>query len=270
MKSAGNGGVVQSCPQMLHVHVFLAAPLGARRVAKSGADQHQGRVAVRERPHHTDAADLTVQPLDHVVGADARPVLAGKSAVGQRFLCTILGHSLLSPFRMVCGNFILPEPANYVFFYAIFNLRNLLYIIPKECLFLIFPFHQWHSSFASVFPDGSSLYAKRRLLCESLSLIFLAGIPPHVVPDSLMLFVTTALAPIATSDAMEISPIIFAPDAINTLFPITAHLSDPFVAPMVTPSCILQNFPISARWPTTIGPRCGKESPSSQTFGGIS
>ena len=37
---------------------------------------------------------------------------------------------------MVCGNFILPEPASYVFFYAVFNLRNLLYIIfpcpPKE------------------------------------------------------------------------------------------------------------------------------------------
>ena len=33
---------------------------------------------------------------------------------------------------MVCGNFILPEPANYVFFYAVFNLRNLLYII-KPC-----------------------------------------------------------------------------------------------------------------------------------------
>ena len=32
---------------------------------------------------------------------------------------------------MVCGNFILPEPANYVFFYAVFNLRNLLYLIPK-------------------------------------------------------------------------------------------------------------------------------------------
>ena len=36
---------------------------------------------------------------------------------------------MLSPFRMVCGNFILPEPASYVFFYAFFNLRNLLYII---------------------------------------------------------------------------------------------------------------------------------------------
>ena len=30
---------------------------------------------------------------------------------------------------LVCGNFILPEPASYVFFYAIFNLRKLLYII---------------------------------------------------------------------------------------------------------------------------------------------
>ena len=29
---------------------------------------------------------------------------------------------------MVCGNFILPEPASYVFFYALFNLRKLLYI----------------------------------------------------------------------------------------------------------------------------------------------
>ena len=66
LKSAGNGDVVQSCLQVLHVHVFFAAPLGTRRVAKPRADQHQGRVAVRERPHHTrPAADLTVQPLDH-------------------------------------------------------------------------------------------------------------------------------------------------------------------------------------------------------------
>ena len=37
---------------------------------------------------------------------------------------------------MVCGNFILPEPASYVFFYAISNLRKLLYLItmtkPRE------------------------------------------------------------------------------------------------------------------------------------------
>ena len=91
MKSAGNRGVVQSRLQVLHGHVFLAAPLGARHVTKPGADQHQGGVAVRERPHHPrPAADLTVQPLDHVVGTDARPMFAGKIAVGQRLLNAVL------------------------------------------------------------------------------------------------------------------------------------------------------------------------------------
>ena len=33
---------------------------------------------------------------------------------------------------MVCGNFILPEPASYVFFFALLNLRNLLYIIKNR------------------------------------------------------------------------------------------------------------------------------------------
>ena len=36
---------------------------------------------------------------------------------------------MLSPFRMVSRNFILPESANYVFFYAFSFLRNLLYLI---------------------------------------------------------------------------------------------------------------------------------------------
>ena len=91
MKSAGNGDVVQSRLQVLHVHVFLVAPLGARHVAKPRADQHQGGVAIGECPYHSrPSADLTVQPLDHVVGADARPVLAGKIAVGQRFLNAVL------------------------------------------------------------------------------------------------------------------------------------------------------------------------------------
>ena len=75
MKSAGNEGVVQSRLQVLHVHVFFTAPLGARHMAEPGTDQHQGGVAVRECPHHPrPSADLTVQPLDHVVGADAGPV----------------------------------------------------------------------------------------------------------------------------------------------------------------------------------------------------
>ena len=72
---------------MLHIHVFLAAPLRPRHMAKPRAGQHQGGVAVRERSHHAgSAADLTVQPLDHVVGADTGPMLTGKITVGQRFL----------------------------------------------------------------------------------------------------------------------------------------------------------------------------------------
>ena len=91
MKSAGNEDVVQSRLQVLHIHVFLAAPLGTCHMAKAGTDQHQGGVAVRERPHHAgSAADLTVQPLDYVVGADAGPVLAGEVTVGQRLLNAVL------------------------------------------------------------------------------------------------------------------------------------------------------------------------------------
>ena len=36
---------------------------------------------------------------------------------------------MLSPFRMVCGDFILPESANYVSLFCFLNLRNLLYLI---------------------------------------------------------------------------------------------------------------------------------------------
>ena len=91
MKSAGNEGVVLSRLQVLHVHVFLAAPLGARHMAQPGADQHQGGVAIGECPHHTGApADLTVQPLDRVVGADTRPMLAGEVTVGQRLFNAVL------------------------------------------------------------------------------------------------------------------------------------------------------------------------------------
>ena len=46
MKSTGNRGVVQSRLQVLHVHVFLVAPLGTGYMAQPGTDQHEGRVAV--------------------------------------------------------------------------------------------------------------------------------------------------------------------------------------------------------------------------------
>ena len=120
-----------------------------------GANRHQGGVPVREYPHHTrPSADLTVQPLDHMVGTDARPVLAGEIAVGQRLLHAaadkfpdlpldhflvqlydLLGHRLLAPFECLCGNFIHPEPASYVFFFALFQFAQLIvpYPIPPDC-----------------------------------------------------------------------------------------------------------------------------------------
>ena len=91
MKSAGNRGVVHDRLQVLHVHVFLAAPLGTRHMAEPGADQHQGGISVRECPYHPrSSADLPVQSLDHVVGADAGPVFAWEIAVGQRLLDAVL------------------------------------------------------------------------------------------------------------------------------------------------------------------------------------
>lgn len=45
------------------------------------------------------------------------------------YLYNFLGYSLLSPFRMLCRNFILSRTANYVSFYVLFNLCNLLYLI---------------------------------------------------------------------------------------------------------------------------------------------
>ena len=51
---------------------------------------------------------------------------------------------MLAPFECLCGNFILPEPASYVFFYALFNLRKLLYIIWRMPAVA----YSWNDSFA--------------------------------------------------------------------------------------------------------------------------
>ena len=44
-------------------------------------------------------------------------------------LYNLFRHGLLSPFRMVCRNFILPEICKPCLFYLLFNLRNLFYLI---------------------------------------------------------------------------------------------------------------------------------------------
>ena len=76
---------------MLHVHILLVAPLGAGHMAQAGADQHQSRIAVRETAHYPGAAaNLPVEPLNDIVGADTSPVFAGKVAVGKSLLNAIL------------------------------------------------------------------------------------------------------------------------------------------------------------------------------------
>ena len=46
-------------------------------------------------------------------------------------LYNLLGHSLLSPFRMLCGDFILPESANYVSF-LLFSFAQLIGPVDKS------------------------------------------------------------------------------------------------------------------------------------------
>lgn len=82
MRSTGNRGIFQNRLQVLHVHVFLVAPLGTSHMAQPSADQHKGRIAVGESTHHTSAAaDFPVEPLNDVVSADTGPVFAGEVTV---------------------------------------------------------------------------------------------------------------------------------------------------------------------------------------------
>lgn len=89
MRLASNRDVFQNRLQVLHV--LLAAPLGAGYMSQSGTDRHQDRVSVRERPRHTGpAANLSIQPFNHIVGADPSPMRIGKIAVSQCFLDAVL------------------------------------------------------------------------------------------------------------------------------------------------------------------------------------
>ena len=116
MKSAGIGGVLKGSLQVLHVHVFLVAPLGAGHMAQPGTDQHEGGVAVRETAHHTGtASDLPVEPFNNIVGSDASPVFAGKIAVGRRRICIVAKiiylskqspHSSISISITICSRYI--------------------------------------------------------------------------------------------------------------------------------------------------------------------
>ena len=65
-------------------------------------------ISVRERPYHPrPSADLTVQPLDRVVGTDARPMLAGKIEfchISEPLLIGLCGIKL--PVQKVLGKIL--------------------------------------------------------------------------------------------------------------------------------------------------------------------
>lgn len=50
-------------------------------MAEPVANQHKGRVAIRECAYHPGAADLLVELFNDIVGADSCPMFAGEVAV---------------------------------------------------------------------------------------------------------------------------------------------------------------------------------------------
>ena len=65
-----------------HVQVTPRAPLALRDALGPRGDEHEGRPAVGEGARRARSpADLAVQPLDGVVGADAGPVLPREPGV---------------------------------------------------------------------------------------------------------------------------------------------------------------------------------------------
>ena len=69
---------------MLHVHIFLVAPLGTCHMAQPRTDQHEGRIPIWKSPHYLGAAaDLPVETLNDIVGSDPGLVFIGEIAVGK-------------------------------------------------------------------------------------------------------------------------------------------------------------------------------------------
>ena len=84
MKSAGNRSILNGNLPEFHMHILLVAPLGPGHKAQSSTGQHEGGVTVRETAYHTSAAaNIPVQSLEKIVGADASPVSIGEIAISK-------------------------------------------------------------------------------------------------------------------------------------------------------------------------------------------
>lgn len=99
--------------QLLHVHVFLVAPLGARHMTQPGADEHQGRVPVWEAADYScPPSNLSIQAFYDIVCADSCPVLQRKIAIGQRFLNPIF--YLLCCLRQLHGSQLRDDSSGFL------------------------------------------------------------------------------------------------------------------------------------------------------------
>ena len=60
-------------------------------MTQPGANQHEGRVSIREGTYHSGAAsDLPVEALNHVIRTDPRPMLRGEVTISQSLFCAVL------------------------------------------------------------------------------------------------------------------------------------------------------------------------------------
>ena len=86
---------------MLHIHIPFVAPLCPSHVPQPGADQHQGRIPIREGPNYPcAAADLPIEPLDGVVGADAGPVFGREVTIKIWLTAPVVIWSVLAPLKL--------------------------------------------------------------------------------------------------------------------------------------------------------------------------
>ena len=90
---------------MGHVHVALAAPLGADDVAQAGGDEDQGAVSVGKCSDSPGApADLAHDALERIIGAQAAPMLGGKLEILERLL-DALGDESAAPASFISRSF---------------------------------------------------------------------------------------------------------------------------------------------------------------------
>ena len=109
-RASGKGG-----GQVLRQLKYFQSVVRLCSFSQAIEENYLSQSAISQHPH----ALVTNDELYAVQAASTEPLEEATPAG------LVLFHAL----GCLCGNFILPEPASYVFFYAFSNLHNLLYMI---------------------------------------------------------------------------------------------------------------------------------------------